>query len=189
MSGPATEPRSARRGFALRPTLASRSLRPCGPAFASHTGGAGGANRALRPGVTLGARGTALTSQAGGAGGAGGTNRALRPGVTLLARRATLASSSALAGGPLRTHRPLRAGGANGPGRALRAGRARDASGTSWPLRACGSLWTGAAQAAHDDAGQEGCHKSNNNGPTKGIGGHPLLESFHGSLGRFEARE
>jgi hypothetical protein len=215
-SGPATDPRSARRGFALRPTLASRPLRSRGTAFASQTGRAGGTSRALR---------TSRTTLASHTGGAGGTSRALRTGFALRTSWTTLASRPALTGWALRADwagRPLRAGGANRTGRALRTGRTSDASSAGRalrtnrtsrpdrssralrtgrprranspgrPLRTCWSLGARAAHAAHDDTGEQGCHKSHDDGPAKGVGGHPLLELIHvspgGSRQRIEAR-
>ena len=60
--GPVTDACSARRRFALRATLASRTLRSRGAAFAHHAGRAGRTGRALRTSFALRTSRTALAS-------------------------------------------------------------------------------------------------------------------------------
>jgi hypothetical protein len=191
-SGPATDPRSARRGFALRPTFASRPLRSRGTAFASHTSGAGGTSRTLRTGFGLRTSRTALASRPALTGWALRADRAGRPlrtgeaNCTGRALRTGRTSDASRAGRALRTNRTNRASRASRPdrtSRALRTGRPRGANRPGRPLRTCWSLGTRAAHAAHDDTGEQGCHKSHDDGPPKGVGGHPLLELIHVSPG------
>ena len=152
---------SARRCFALQTTFAS------GP---------------LRSGQTTFASGALRSGQAAFPGGA------LRSGRAAFARRAL---RPAFTGQPLRASRTGRALGPNGTSWADRSLRACWSNCSSWadrPLRACWSncsSWTGrplgtwTAQAAHHDAGQQGCQKGRCNGPTNRVCSHPLFQLVH----------